>query len=134
MAPSGIVDKIREIQENVVLGTDSCPTTLDGAYRILSDTQLRRNRDCVRRGGGYDRRVTGQSNYQGNGGRNRNRDNLPTIPEGANIVIGTDHRVFTIQCNRCNEWGHYADKCPEVRLIVVVYKKSGLSFNINLRL
>jgi len=22
--------------------------------------------------------------------------------------------VFTIQYNRCNEWGNYADKCPEV--------------------
>ena len=40
-------DKIREIQENVVFGTDSYPTTLDGAYRILSDTQLRLNRDRV---------------------------------------------------------------------------------------
>ena len=31
-------DKIREIQENVVLGTDSFPTTMEAAYRILSDT------------------------------------------------------------------------------------------------
>jgi len=29
-------------------------------------------------------------------------------------VIGRDRRVYTIQCNRCNEWGHYADQCPEV--------------------
>lgn len=102
-------DKIREIQENVVLGNDNFPTTVEAAYRILSDTQSRLNQDRVRRGGGYDRRVTGYSNYQG-----RNNDNRPTIPEGANIVIGRDRRVYTIQCNRCNEWGHYADNCPEV--------------------
>ena len=102
-------DKIREIQENVVLGTDSFPTTMEAAYRILSDTQSRLNQDRVRRGGGNDRRLTGYSNYQG-----RNNENRPTIPEGANIVIGRDRRVYTIQCNRCNEWGHYADQCPEV--------------------
>ena len=78
---------------------------MEAAYRILSDTQSRLNQDRVRRGGGHDRRVTGYSNYQG-----RNNENRPTIPEVANIVIGRDRRVHTIQCNRCNEWGHYADQ------------------------
>ena len=40
-------DKICKIQENVVLGTDQYPTTLNAAYRILSDTQSRLNRDRV---------------------------------------------------------------------------------------
>jgi len=78
---------------------------MEAADRILSHTQSRRNQDRVRRGGGQDRRVTGYSNYQG-----RNNENRPTIPEGANIVIGKDRRVYTI----CNEWGHYADQCPKV--------------------
>ena len=75
---------------------------MDAAYRILNDTQSRLNQDRVRRGGNAnDWRMTGQSNFQG---RDRgNRDNMPTIPEGANIVIGTDRRVYTIKCNKCNE-------------------------------
>ena len=105
-------DKIQEVSENIVLGADQFPTTMDAAYRILNDTQSRLNQDRVRRGGNAnDWRMTGQSNFQGRDGGNR--DNMPTIPEGANIVIGTDRRVYTIQCNKCNEWGHYADRCPE---------------------
>ena len=55
---------------------------------------------------------------------------MPTIPEGANIVIGTDRRVYTIQCNKCNEWGHYADRCPEagngeVSCKEIIFKRPG---------
>ena len=41
-------DKIREVSENIVLGTDQFPTTLDAVYCILSDTQSRLNQDCIR--------------------------------------------------------------------------------------
>ena len=37
--------KISEIEEGVVLGTDVFPMTMDGAYRILADTQERLNSD-----------------------------------------------------------------------------------------
>ena len=104
--------KVREVAEAVVLGTDNYPTTLEQAYRILSDTQQRLNADRVRRGGTFnDWRINGYSNFQGG----KNNKNMPTIPEGANIVLGTDRRVYTIQCHNCNEWGHYADCCPEVK-------------------
>ena len=106
--------KVREVETNIVLGTDQFPVTLDAACHILSDTQERLNQDRIRRGSNAnDWRVIGQSNYQGGNGRG-NRDNLPTIPEGANIVLGSDRKVYTIQCKRCNEWFHYANRCPEV--------------------
>ena len=107
-------DKIREIETNIVLGTDQFQLTLDAAYRILSDTQERVNQDRIRCGSNTNEwRVIGQSNYQG-GNRRSNRDNVSTIPEGANIVLGSDRKVYTIQCKRCNEWFHYANRCPEV--------------------
>ena len=105
--------KVREISEQVVLGNDKFPTTIEQTYRILTDTQQRLNADRVRRNTStFDWRSSGHSNYQG-GSNGRTRDNLPTIPEGANIVIGTDRGVHTIQCRNCNEWGHYANCCPE---------------------
>ena len=34
------------------------------------------------------------------------------IPKGETIVMGTDRRVYNVQCNNCNAWGHYSRECP----------------------
>jgi len=47
-------DKVREIAEGVVLGHDSFPIIVDGAYRILADTQRRWGEDRLRRGGNWN--------------------------------------------------------------------------------
>ena len=80
---------------------------MDTAYRILADTQDRLNDERLRSKGTW--RNTGTTFYQGgHNGRNE------TIPEGAKIVVGTDHKVHTVKCNKCQEWGHYASHFPEV--------------------
>ena len=68
--------------------------------------------------------------YQGTGGNTNDR---PTLPEGANIVIGTDRRVHTIQCNRCNEWGHYANQFPEINgeVSICLYTKNSHTYNFS---
>ena len=100
--------KIREVSEAVVLGVDNYPTTLDAAYRILTETQQRMNADreaSERCGAGTTTAsaisVTGTSNYQ-----------RRSIPDGQDVVMGTDRRVYNVQCNNCNAWGHYARECP----------------------
>jgi len=109
-------NKVREIAEGVVLGHDNFPTTVDGAYRILADTQRRLDEDRLRRGVTWNRNI-GSSHYGGGGGRGarspRNHENLPQIPEGARLVLGRDRRIYTAQCYNCQEWGHFADQCPE---------------------
>jgi len=63
----------------VALGTDQYPAALDQAYRILSDTQHRLNRERVRRGGISNNTDKGQTNFQ------KNRPGV-TIPTGENVV------------------------------------------------
>jgi len=109
-------NKVRQITEGVVLGHDNFPTTVDGAYRILTDTQRRLDEDQLRRGGTWNRNI-GSSHYGGRGGLGsrtpRNHENLPQIPEGARLVLGRDRRIYTAQCYNCQEWGHFADQYPE---------------------
>ena len=113
-------NKVREISEGVVLGTDKFPETREATYRILADTQRRLDEERIRRGnvGTWNRNI-GSSHYGNNnnvrGGTTspRNRDNLPTIPEGARLVLGNDRRIYTAQCYNCQEWGHFSDQCPE---------------------
>jgi len=95
-------NKVRQIAEGVVLGHDYFPTTVDGAYRILADTQRRLNEDRLRRGGIWNRNI-GSLHYGGGGGRGsrRNHENLPQIPEGARLVLGRDRRIYTAQCYNC---------------------------------
>ena len=42
---------------------------------------------------------------------NTNRENRILV--GEVIVPGIDGKVFTICCNKCRKWGHYANKYPE---------------------
>ena len=101
--------KIKEIEENVVLGVDNFPRNMDGAYRILTDTQDRLNKERRRYNGNsnVNWRNTGVSHYQGG------RGNSYVVPQGCKIVVGTDNRVHNVQCNKCKEWGHYAGQCPD---------------------
>ena len=96
--------KVREIEENVVLGVDNFPTTMDGSYRILADTQDWLNEERQRSNTSW--RNTGISHYQGG------RGNGNVIPQGCKVVVGTDGKVHTVQCNKCKQWGHYAADCP----------------------
>ena len=98
--------KINQVNAGVVLGTDQYPTNLDKAYAILTETQKQMDRDRIRQNTSSSRARSeqGQSNYQ----------NDRSIPDGETVVMGTDRRVFNVQCNRCNAWGHYASACPQV--------------------
>ena len=111
--------KINQVNAAVVLGTDQYPTTLDKAYAILTETQKQLERERLRSNnyGNRSRNEQGQSNYQGN----------RTIPDGENIVMGTDRRVFNVQCNRCNAWGHYASACPQVSNTVSIKTSNNIS-------
>lgn len=80
------------------MGTDQYPTTLDQAYRILSDTQHRLNRERLRRG---------ETIFQ------RDRTSI-TIPEGDDVILRHGRRVYNVECNNCDAWGHYASACPKV--------------------
>ena len=88
--------KIREVSAAVVLGIDNYPLTLDQAFRILTETQkamlLTSDRQTT---GANNSNVTsaasGASNYQ-----------RLAIPDGEEIVLGTDRRVHNVQCNNCN--------------------------------
>ena len=100
--------KIREVSETVVTGVDNYPATLDAAYRILTETQQRMNAGRAaseQRGAGATTAsaisVTGTSNYQ-----------RRSIPDGQDIVMGTDRREYNVQYNNCNGWGHYSRECP----------------------
>jgi len=103
----GFGSKIPEVSEAVVLGVDNYPTTLDADYRILTETQQRMNagREASEpRGAGTTASaisVTGTSNYQSR-----------SIPDGQDVVMGTDRRVYNVQFNSCNAWGHYVRECP----------------------
>ena len=55
------------------------------------------------------------NNVRGGATSPRNHSNLPTIPEGARLVLGRDRRIYTAQCYNCQEWGHFADQCPEAK-------------------
>ena len=108
---------LNQIKANVVLGVDQYPTNLDKAYAILTDSQIQQERDRLRRSGNTNN--TNVTNYAGNnmqGDSNYQSDRQ--VPEGENIVIGTDRRVSTVQCTRCNTWGHYANVCPQVSTTV----------------
>ena len=92
--------RINQVNAGVVLGTDQYPTDLDTAYAILTETQKQQDRDRLRQSSSTSRTRSeqGQSNYQ----------NDRAIPDGESVVLRTDRRVFNVQCNRCNAWGHYA--------------------------
>jgi len=32
--------------------------------------------------------------------------------DGQDIVMGTDRRLYNVQCNNCNAWGHYSREYP----------------------
>ena len=100
--------RINQVNAGVVLGTDQYPTSLDKAYAILTETQKQLHRERVRQNSSNSRTRNdqGQSKYQNN----------RSIPEGETVVMGTDRRVFNVQCNRCNAWGHYASACPQVSI------------------
>ena len=72
---------------------------LDKAYAILTETKKQQERVRLRQTGtnnsSTSNTISGQVNYQ----------NDRAIPEGEEIVMGTDRRVFNVQCNRCNAWG-----------------------------
>ena len=85
--------KIREVSEAVVRGVDNYPTTLDAAYQVLTETQQQMNAGCEaseRRGAGTTTASTisetSTSNYQ-----------RRSIPDGQDVVIGTDRRVYNVQ-------------------------------------
>ena len=89
--------KLREVSEAIVLGGDSYPLSMDQAYRILTESQQRMDtgRAANERNGPRESTntavVAGASNFQ-----------RRTIPEGEAIVMGTDRRVYNVQCNNCN--------------------------------
>ena len=103
--------KIREVSETVVLGVDNYPTTLDVAYRILTETQQRMNagREASERRGAGTTTASAGTTIASAGTCNYQRR---SIPDGQDVVMGTDRRVYNVQCNNCNAWGHYARECP----------------------
>ena len=108
--------KLREVSEAVVLGVDNYPTTIDQAYSILRDNQQRMNigRTVA------ERRISGEVTNAAvlSGTTNFQRR---SIPDGENVVMGTDRRVYNVQCNNCNAWGHYSRECPHASSTVSIH-------------
>ena len=105
-------ERQRKVAEDVVLGVDKYPNDVDQAYAILNDTHVRQDAARLRTS-----RRQGQTNFQ----RNRSEE---AIPDGEEVVMGTDRRVFTVRCHNCNRWGHYAGQCPEVSNAVRIPKSN----------
>ena len=61
--------------------------------RVVTATQSGNGRDTVG--------TNGVTNYQ-----------RLSIPDGQEVILGTDRRVHNVQCNNCNAWGHFARECP----------------------
>ena len=66
--------------------------------------------------------ATGASNYQ-----------RRAIPEGEVVVMGTDRRVYNVQCNSGNAWGHYSRECPAASSTVSSSNKKSNLRNIKRR-
>ena len=105
-------ERQRKVAEDVVLGVDKYPNDVDQAYAILNDTHVRQDAARLR-----STRRQGQTNFQ----RSRSDE---VIPDGEEVVMGTDRRVHTVRCHNCNRWGHYAGQCPEVSSAVRIPKSN----------
>jgi hypothetical protein len=111
--------KIREVSAAVVLGVDNYPSTLDQAFRILTETQ-KAMLQASNRTTNNSNVTSGASNYQ-----------RLAIPDGEEVVLGTDRRVHNIRCNNCNAWGHYARECPRIDSTVSSMSKNKISRQCN---
>ena len=111
-------DLQRDLEKNVDLGLDSCPATMEEACRLLTNEQRRINEQRLRKSGGRRNvnNINGTSYYARtplSDATNNNNRNENIIPNGKTVIPGIDGKVFTIRCNKCQKWGHYANKCPE---------------------
>ena len=43
--------------------------------------------------------------------------------------MGTDRRVYNVQCNNCNAWGHYSRECPRAGSTVSIHSNKSHSYN-----
>ena len=98
--------KLREVSEAAVLGVDNYPMTLDQAYRILIETQQRMNNGRAM----TEKRDTGK-NTSATSEPGVSIFQRRTIPDGETIVMRFDRRVYNVQCNNCNAWGHCSREC-----------------------
>ena len=109
----------RDLKNNMVLGQDNYPTLLPAAYDVLQNYKPSSHSGCA--GNDSNVRVSFlQSDRSASEGVAQPMDNWQShiCADGLALVPGRNRLCFpTLRCFNCNQYGHIARFCAEVRQV-----------------